>query len=104
MNEPYCPPCVGCGYCCSKAPCGAGAARWGMPALADDLSERRDPCKGLVWDPRAGRHWCRLVLEASGADRARLTDGLAIGGGCCSPMFNTWRAELKDRTKGDQQA
>lgn len=93
--------CVGCGYCCSKAPCALGAARFGveLPRLGVmDLAPTMSPCEALIWDEAAGRHWCRLVRDAQGSEKRHLTEGLAIGAGCCSPLFNTWRRDLKDRT------
>ena len=44
--------CIGCGYCCAKAPCHVGVASYGPVA----------PCPGLVFDD--DRFWCRLVLDA----------------------------------------
>lgn len=51
-------------------------------------------CTQLYWDPEAGRHWCKAIKE-----KPSLGDRVAIGGGCSSTLFNTWREELKDRTK-----
>jgi hypothetical protein len=58
------------------------------------------PCKGLVWDEEQGRHLCKLMLEATGQLREFIGKGLAIGGGCSSSLFNTWREELRCRVKG----
>ena len=57
------------------------------------------PCPGLVWDEEQGRHWCKLVREAAEERREAIKDGLAIGDGCSSSMVNTWRQELRCRTR-----
>jgi len=67
------PPCVGCGYCCRKAPC----------VLGEGV-----PCVELV--ERDGRWWCGLVLAATGEDREMIELDLFIGDGCCS-SFNSDR-------------
>lgn len=76
-------PCIGCGYCCQKAPCALGASLHGPKA----------PCPSLVWNGE--RYVCQ---EVSRAFRARdwkrlsvLLSDLAIGAGCCSPL-NSQRA------------
>ncbi len=74
--------CLGCGYCCWRAPCYYGSWKYGETG----------PCGGLVF--RDGRHWCAAVLEDPS-----LTNALTIGVGCCSSL-NTWRRELiVDRTE-----
>jgi hypothetical protein len=76
--------CIGCGYCCWKAPCSYGHTVYGPGG----------PCGGLVY--RDGRHWC-AALEKD----PMLYIGLAIGAGCCSSL-NTWRREpIVDRTSGE---
>lgn len=83
-------PCIGSGYCCSKALCHVGLAVHG---------DRPGPCPSLVF--RDGRHWCGVILEAEREDpksAAEIKTGLGVGRGCCSPL-NSWRREpLKDRT------
>lgn len=69
-------PCVGSGYCCKTARCMLGAQVHGPG----------DNCPSLVWED--GRYWCQLVKEAAGEDSDRLRTELAIGAGCCSPLFN----------------
>jgi hypothetical protein len=76
------PACIGCGYCCWRAPCSYGQTIYGFDT----------PCGGLVF--RDGRHWCKAA-----EGEPLIAAGLAIGGGCCSSM-NSWRREpLTDRTK-----
>jgi len=76
-------PCVGCGYCCCTANCPLGVRIFGS---------ERTPCPGLV--ERDGRLWCGPALWFCWTDEVReyiLTEVLAAGAGCCSPMFNTQR-------------
>jgi hypothetical protein len=80
-------PCIGCGYCCSKVTCLFGAEVYGA----------QSPCPGLVWDEEAGRHFCKLLLESTGWPHEFLGEGLAIGAGCSSALFNTWRKDLQCR-------
>lgn len=70
-------PCLGCGYCCSKAPC----------VLGEGI-----PCKELVH--KDGRYWCGLVLNASEEERELFEIDLGIGEGCCSSLFNTEREKM----------
>jgi hypothetical protein len=81
-------PCVGSGFCCSKAICFEGQRKLGKAIT---------PCPLLRWDGK--RHKCGLLEDATPEDAATLKDSLAIGAGCCMPLFNTWRQDLKDRTK-----
>ena len=71
------PQCVGCGYCCLKAPC----------AISVDVYKgKREPCPALYWNGSMYR--CGL---------AKLwTDELAIGAGCSSSL-NTWRQDVRER-------
>ena len=74
-------PCIGCGYCCTKAPC--------MVALMH-YNYDIDACPALEWDGK--RHWCQLAREVPGA-----AEKLSVGAGCCSGL-NSWRREpLQDR-------
>ena len=74
-------PCVGCGYCCRKAPC--------MEAL-DHGHDYLGPCSYLTDHED---HWrCGLILQASEIERNRLWSALYIGEGCCSPL-NSERAK-----------
>jgi hypothetical protein len=84
--------CIGCGYCCHKAPCAIGQRLHGNTA----------PCPELHF--AGGRHWCRWVIaqelkqdEAEGIMAKRAID---VDGGCCSGL-NSWRREpIVDRTDG----
>jgi len=69
-------PCVGSGYCCKKARCVLGALRHGPG----------DNCPSLAWED--GRYWCQIIKEADGEALDLLKADLAIGAGCCSPLFN----------------
>jgi len=74
-------PCVRCGFCCKQAPCHLGG---GVPCvfLAEDPAEK-------------GRYLCRQVTEAPTAElRSRYERELAIGQGCCSPLFNDERSAI----------
>jgi len=80
--------CVGCGYCCTKAPC----------LIGKELHGDKIPCPELLF--AQGRHWCRWVMaqeligEGEGVTAAKALD---IGAGCCSSL-NTWRnEEMRDR-------
>lgn len=66
--------CLGCGYCCSKAPCPYSLDRYCVA----------HPCPGLVWDGE--RYRCAHVEDP------KLRRCCAIGAGCCSPL-NTWRGD-----------
>jgi hypothetical protein len=73
-------PCVGCGFCCKQAPCHLGEGV---------------PCRFLAEDEeQEGRYRCKKVLEAGGDLRILLERELAIGQGCCSPLFNSDRETL----------
>lgn len=74
-------PCIGCGYCCSKAPCVIAFLHYDY-----DI----DHCPALEWDGE--RHWCQLAREVPGA-----AGKLSVGAGCSSGL-NSWRLEpLQDR-------
>lgn len=78
-------PCVGCGFCCNKAPC----------ALASSLGLAKDgKCKELLW--ASGRYWCGLMLDApkvDDRDENWYKRHLCAGEGCCSPL-NSIRQEI----------
>lgn len=78
--------CINCGWCCKKSRCGLGAQLHGPG---------RD-CPSLVF--KEGRYWCREVMEAEGAEKERLIDGLSIGGGCCANL-NTDRQTMLEKTR-----
>jgi len=90
-------PCLGCGFCCMKAPCGVLTDRV-KAALEDGWP---NGCPELVFDEVEGRHWCGVILSLKTAtDREKLKTNLSVGEGCCAGM-NSWRREpLRDRTSG----
>jgi len=71
-------PCVGCGYCCSKAPCLYSMLKYCVA----------HPCPGLYWDGE--RYRCAHI------DDPKLHREVAIGAGCCSSL-NTWRGSKIQR-------
>lgn len=72
--------CVGCGYCCKKAPCAAAASRGRVSDAGECLELQHD----------GERYRCGFIIEppAEGGDWWR--SQLAIGAGCCSSL-NTER-------------
>lgn len=78
--------CIGCGYCCTKSPC---LVSWRLLGISDK-------CKFLHWNGK--RHLCLLITNNEGEERKKYEEELSIGTECSSPMFNTFRQELKDRT------
>lgn len=78
-------PCVGCGYCCLKAPCSAASRIFG---------DYVRPCPFLEW--RESRYYCKLT-ETNSDQKWDYRQELAIGAGCCSSL-NTWRTDVKNRT------
>lgn len=73
--------CIGCGYCCKKAPC--------VQALIIDHSVRA-PCPLLVH--KDGRYWCQIVLDEP--EGSKLRQEMAIGGGCSSTLCNDDREKM----------
>jgi hypothetical protein len=72
-------PCIGCGYCCTKATCAIGVAYYDLEAT--------DRCPGLrVVD---GTYRCALADQYG--------DELAIGAGCCSPLNSERQARLQSK-------
>jgi len=80
------PPCIGCGFCCTKAMCDAGRRIHGVNLL---------PCPSLEWN--GDRHICKLmVIPGNLGERYRKE--LYAGEGCCANL-NSWYCEpLVDRT------
>lgn len=78
--------CVGCGYCCKKAPC----------ALAVRVFGATTSCPMLIWDEVNHRYWCK-ACKGDGGLRAEYRAQLYIGEGCCSPL-NTDRINIPDPT------
>ena len=75
-------PCVGCGFCCLKAPC---FASW----VQDWVKHGR--CIKLEWSEEDNRYWC-LAAKSS----KLFAFDLFIGEGCTSNL-NTWRNDIRDR-------
>ena len=75
--------CVGCGYCCLKAPCAIGAHFHRI--------KPGDRCPSLRWLEAERRYVCRLPFR----DR-KYYDLLGIGEGCSSSL-NDWRKDVKER-------
>ena len=72
--------CIGCGYCCRKAPCAAAVRVYGLAAR---------PCPAMYWD--GSRYWCDLC-QKPGDVGLRYRQELAIGEGCCSSLNSDRRA------------
>ena len=85
LIPPVPPSCVGCGYCCSQAPCFYALVEYGGTI---DGHRNPHPCPGLYWDGE--RYRCANV------DDPMLHFEVAIGAGCCSSM-NTWRGVKIER-------
>lgn len=78
--------CIGCGWCCLRAPCMASVR----------LYPGSDTCPALKWNGQ--RHTCEL-MELPGMVGEAYRKELYAGEGCCGNM-NSWRREpLKDRIK-----
>jgi len=79
--------CVGCGYCCMKAPCAASSRLY--PGVTH--------CPQLVWSDDLSRYLCKLAL-LPGEVGERYRKELAINAGCSSSLFNTWREDVHKRS------
>jgi len=75
--------CVGCGYCCSIAPCTASVR----------LYPGAKVCPQLIWEGE--RYRCGL-MTISGTIGPAYRLELAAGAGCCSNL-NPWRKNVKKR-------
>ena len=81
-------PCLGCGFCCMKAPCFVA-----LRVHGNGITQ----CPELRWNN--DRYTCRLAtLPGSLGDRYR--EELAIGAGCCCGL-NDWRKDVKQRDLND---
>ena len=76
--------CIGCGYCCRKAPCAMAVRIYGRSLTG--------PCPELVYHD--DRWWCRAIENARGPLRDHYEQDVAIGGGCSSSMFNQDREHI----------
>jgi len=77
--------CVGCGFCCIKAPCEAARRLYGSVAK----------CRQLEWIEKEGRYRCGLMMFA-GPLGEQYRKELHAGAGCCSNL-NSWRRDVKRR-------
>lgn len=83
--------CVGCGFCCLKAPC----------IIAVRLYGPISKCPLLIWDKEKKRHLCKLcILPGELGERYRKE--LYIGEGCCCSLCNDWRDNIQDRTGSEK--
>jgi hypothetical protein len=76
-------PCVRCGYCCQRGPCGFG--QW-------DYDRRR--CTELVGPDSENQYTCAAHDRIMQATEARYFGASMFGCGCSSPLGNTdrnWR-------------
>jgi len=73
-------PCIGCGYCCKVAVCGAGQLIYSLPA--------KGPCPVLIWDDLQHRWWCRMLLKD---DIFHSTLGVNAG---CGSSLNSYRRKI----------
>ena len=81
MDVPDTKHCVGCGFCCRKAPCAVATRIYGSGITS---------CPALEWD--GNRYWCRLCKLPGNLGREYRKE-LAAGEGCCCGM-NTDRASI----------
>ena len=70
LLERHIRPCVGCGYCCRKAPCIQSVFLW----------PDRDKCPALYYAADQRKWRCKLAAIPD------LYKVLAMGEGCCSPL------------------
>jgi hypothetical protein len=75
-------PCIGCGFCCKKAPC----------ALSVKIYGKVDICPALVWDEGKHRYWCK-ACQIAGELGSKYKADLYIGEGCCCSL-NTDRKNI----------
>ena len=83
--------CNGCGYCCIKAPC----------FVAARLYPGAEICPALYWKEEEKMHRCSL-MEIGGPVGEAYRHELSAGAGCCSSL-NSWRKNIKKRTRDDLQ-
>lgn len=89
--------CIGCGYCCRKAPCGLAYGmftRFFGTDLSDSniaiLLKKFGGCPFLIWDNTTKKWRCSLYKNAPKILKEEFRCQLAIGRGCCAPL-NTYR-------------
>jgi Fe-S-cluster-containing dehydrogenase component len=78
-------PCLGCGFCCIKIPCGVAYLNHG--------SEIKE-CPDLYWDGK--RYKCKFADQSEKNKKI-----LYIGEGCCAGL-NTWRKSIEPRREMDK--
>ena len=76
-------PCVGCGYCCQKAPCEVAVRIYGPV----------NKCPELKWN--GSRYVCRL-MTLDGNLGFKYRKEIYANEGCCSSL-NSWRKDVKER-------
>jgi len=76
-------PCVGCGFCCLKSPCGASLRVYGTTTR----------CPALEWQET--RYACKL-MQLPGGIGERYREELYAGAGCCAGL-NDWRLDVRQR-------
>lgn len=82
--------CVGCGFCCIKAPCVAALRLYPGATI----------CPQLIWDEEKNRYICGL-MTLPGNLGLEYQKELAAGAGCCMNL-NDWRKDIKKRTPDKQ--
>jgi hypothetical protein len=72
-------PCIGCGWCCRKAPC--------VYASAHNMVDETGECARLFWN---GERWrCQMIMSSN-----FFYAQLYAGEGCCCPL-NDYQRENK---------
>jgi len=87
--------CIGCGYCCRKAPCNLIMdTYWEVAKIelsgfnAEIIWQEQGGCPSLEWD---GERWrCGFVLHTKGKELTHVVNVLGVGEGCCASL-NTYR-------------
>lgn len=77
--------CVGCGFCCSKAPCVASVRLYPGVKI----------CPQLIWAEEDNRYICGL-MTIPGLVGQSYRKELYANEGCCTNL-NSWRHDVKDR-------
>ena len=77
--------CVGCGFCCLKAPCEASVR----------LYKGAEQCPQLIWTGPVNRYLCGLMTLPEPLGESYRKE-LYANTGCCSGL-NSWRNDVKNR-------
>jgi len=92
--------CVGCGYCCKRAPCPLASAKY---QTFEHWKDGRGGCPSLL--EKDGRYWCGLVLsEPDDWKKQEIIHFLAIGAGCSSTLFNEARHTILVRLRSSSSS